>query len=220
MTKHNTLQHTPSPYAILLIGVAALCIPAVRADDPTLDDWKRAESVDGCVGIPYQELARKCMDTTVDLEEACKEGKWSCNSISDLKGTEEDAVFRKKRADDLEGKLSSEPDEQRRKEMQEEINQLRDKAKDSEERAKGIEKELSLRKGIGEACVKLRQTVQQYFQEAMDRADRESGNFSPEIKAIYEKKKDRWKDSYEQHNKPIETTNAGIQKCKDNLERR
>jgi hypothetical protein len=215
MTKRNTQL-----YAILLIGLGAPFIRAALADDPTLDDWKRAEAVDGCAGIPYQELARKCMDAMVDLPGACKEAQWSCDSISSLKGTEEDAVFRKRRADDLQGKLSSEPDEQRRKEMQAEIEKLREKAKDSEEHAKGIEKELALRKGIGEGCLKLRKTVQQIFKEAMDRADHDSGNFSPEIKAIYEKRKDKWKKEYESHEEGVGAVTKGIQKCQDNLDRR
>jgi hypothetical protein len=215
MTKRNTQL-----FAILLIGLGAIFIPAARADDPTLDDWKRAESVEGCAGIPYQELARKCMDTMVDVAEACKAVKWSCDDVPSLKGNEETAANRNKRADDLERKLSSETDEQLRKEMQDEIKEQREKAKEAEERAKGAEKELTLRKGFGESCVKLRETVQKYFQETMERADRESSNFSPEIKAIYEKKKSQWKDSAEDHQKHIEKTTEGIRKCQDRLDRR
>ncbi|HEX4770892.1 MAG TPA: hypothetical protein VH351_08695 [Bryobacteraceae bacterium] len=207
----------PLCYALLLTGVGILFSRAALGEDPSLDDWKRAEAVTGCAGIPYQELARRCMDTMTDVHD----GKnWACDDVPSLKGNEDEAANRNKRADELEQKLSSETDEKIREDLQNEIKEQREKAKECEERAKGAEKELELRKGFGEEALKLRETVQQHFRDAMDRADRESSSFSPEIKAIYEKKKGEWERSFEEHKEPIEKVKAGIQKCQDRLDRR
>jgi len=83
-------------YAILLAGIVVLFSRDVLADP--LEDWKRADEVKGCAGIPYMELARKCMDTMVEVGEICKEVKWSCagGDIPSLKGNEDEAANRKK----------------------------------------------------------------------------------------------------------------------------
>lgn len=205
---------------ILLTFTVALFCQTVVAEDPSLDAWQRVKGVDGCSGIPYIGLARKCMDTMVDVNESCKQVKWSCEDVPSLKGNEEEAYNRRKRADDLESNLAKVTDKEELKKMKTEIEEQRKKAAEAEERAKGAKKELELRRGFGNDCIKLRKNVQVYFRDTMDRADRESSSFSPEIKAIYEQKKGPWKDQYDKHEKHVDLTKAGVDACERKLDRR
>ena len=64
----------PDGGAVLISSVAGDGLALAQS----LDDFKRADGVKGCPGIPYPELARPCMDTMVDVNESCKVVKWSC----------------------------------------------------------------------------------------------------------------------------------------------
>ena len=183
-----------------------------------LENWKRADGVTGCAGIPYMDLARKCMDTMVDVNEICKEVKWSCDDVASYDGNMKEFENRTKIADELANKASNETDKTVKEDLEKQSKEHREKAKEAEERAKGARKELELRKSVGAECLSKREVVQKLFEEALDRGDHET---DPEIKEIYtRRKKDEWRNSIDEHKKSIDDVKKGTQKCQDKIDRR
>lgn len=183
-----------------------------------LENWKRVDGVRGCAGIPYMDLARKCMDRMVDVDEICKKVKWSCDDVPSYDGNQTEFENRTKKADQLEDEAKEEKDEKVKADLDEQSKEQREKAKEAEERAKGARKELELRKGFGAECLSGREVVQGYFEEALARGGRETDEA---IKEIYtRRKKDEWQKSIGDHKQAIFDVREGTRKCQDLIDRR
>jgi hypothetical protein len=203
----------------------------------SLSDFKRADGVEGCPGIPYPELARRCMDTMVDVHESCKVVKWSCRD-GNLQSIRTNTQMAQDIAKDIESKenalrteernLSSAKEadkrsiEDRIRDLKKGIVEQQEKKKAAEERAVGARKETELRLAFGTKCLELRGKVNGYFKEGIDRAKADAGksDVDPEIKRIIQDNMSRWEREYEKHKQVMNDVTDGIKYCQDWLQGR
>ncbi len=198
----------------------------------SVEDFKRVVGVDYCPGIPYPDLARRCMDTMVDVDQQCKNTNWSCkdgnvpsirsnlgtaaNLKTDIANLESTLAAEEKNLSSAEGE-DKEPIEVNIRDLKERIAKQRDKMTAAEERALGARKETELRLAFGTKCLELRGAVMKYYQDTMDKAKNES---DPEIISIVQSKMGKWQQDYEDHKKPMDEVTSGIKYCQNWLEGR
>jgi hypothetical protein len=218
---------------VVISSVASEAVAVAQS----LDDFKRADGVKGCPGIPYPELARRCMDTMVDVNESCKVVKWSCRD-GNLQSIRTNTQMAQDIARDIENKenalrteeknlaAAKEPDkraiEDRIRDLKKAIGEQQEKKKAAEERAVGARKETELRLAFGTKCLDVRGKVQGYFKEAIDKAKSDAGksDINPEIKRIIENNMRRWETEYEEHKQAMNDVTDGIRYCQDWLQGR
>jgi hypothetical protein len=198
----------------------------------SVEDFKKVDGVEGCAGIPYADLARRCMDTMVDVNQQCKQINWSCaegnipsirtnlaiatNLKTDIENLERSLTAQEKILSSAEGQDKGFIDDSIR-DLKKRITEQKDKMKAAEERAAGARKETELRLAFGTKCLELRGAVMKYFQNTIDKAKNES---DPEIKLIVERKMSKWQQSYEEHKQPIDDVTKGIRFCQNWLDGR
>jgi len=203
----------------------------------SLDDFKRADGVKGCPGIPYPELARRCMDTMVDVHESCKVVKWSCRDGS-LQSIRTNTQIAQDIARDIETKENALTTEEtnlesakeadkpaivnRISDLKKAIGEQQEKKKAAEERAVGARKETELRLAFGTKCLELRGKVNGYFKEGIDRAKSDAGksDVSPESKRIIQNNMSRWEAESGEHKQVMNDVTDGIKYCQDWLQGR
>jgi hypothetical protein len=203
----------------------------------SLDDFKRADGVKGCPGIPYPELARRCMDTMVDVNESCKLVKWSCRD-GNLQSIRTNTQIAQDLARDIESKENALRTEERNlasakeadkraiedkiRDLKKAIGEQQEKKKAADESAVGARKEPELRLAFGTKCLELRGKVNGYFKEGIDRAKSDAGksDVNPEIKRIIQNNLSRWEAEYGEHKQVINDVTDGIRYCQDWLQGR
>src|SRR6266851_1980742 len=66
--------------------------PQALYADSTLDSYKRVDGLKGCDSIPYDTLRSRCIDTSVDVQNYCKEKelKRSCKELPKVRDAYDD----------------------------------------------------------------------------------------------------------------------------------
>ena len=211
----GVMRRVASRMAAIVIALGATALPTrASAQTATLDDFKRADGVTGCVGIPYPDLSRKCQDTMVDQKEQCSDYSCQGDKVPSIKRLLDDADAKKKVVAEQERQLKDEeqklsnakadekrPIEDRISDYKKKLAESQQAVKALEESAVGAKKETELRLAFGTKCLELRGKVMKLYEEAINRAKSDQGKSDTpaEIKAIIGRNMSRWEENYKAH---------------------
>jgi hypothetical protein len=95
--------------AVIVIALGVTALPTLAsAQTASLEDFKRADGITGCVGIPYPDLSSKCQDTMVDQKEQCRDYSCQGDKVPSIKRLLDDADAKKKAVAEQESQLRAE----------------------------------------------------------------------------------------------------------------
>jgi hypothetical protein len=212
---------------VAIVSAACFTLPQVGSAQ-TLADWQIAQEAarnkKGPESIPYASLQEDARNKQVFMEQLCKSDAWSCDALG-TKSIRETIKGLTLKIGESEGKLlelnntlsAAKTDDEKRaiqatidaakKEMERMSTLLADKKQRLENDLKDIE----VRIGKGNACLKARNAVQDVYKQAYDRA--RSGESDPDIKVIANVLTVYWETRRQEHEKIMKDVVIGIQKC-------
>jgi hypothetical protein len=189
------------------------------------DDFKDASNRDGCEAIPYSSERASCTSSGRDVDDWCKSSsrKWSCDDLDptginrNIDNVNAKISDLKKEKDDLEYRRNQTSDESERKEYEKKIDEKKAQVEDLQKKVESWTRQLAdekdmagKRKEIGETCVKYRLAVQKIFSEVKSKVQSES---DLDAKQYVPKLIEKYTSAEVGHQKAIDFTNRGIEKC-------
>ena len=214
-------------YLSFILSVIGVSINKTHAQ--SLADWEKAlkSKKDGPGGretIPYSNLYSTAKFRQSDVINYCKESNWTCDGL-ETKSFRQDIVNLSNYIDKVKNDLnqlnidkSKAQTDTQKKEIQSKINEtilkFENKTRELEFKKKSLETDISdigIRIGRGANCINARIEVQKAFNDAIERAGKET---DLKIKPIADELISYWKKENKGHEEAIKTVNVGITKCK------
>ncbi|HEY4241394.1 MAG TPA: hypothetical protein VGM88_16345 [Kofleriaceae bacterium] len=209
-----------------LIAIVAMGATA-RADK--LDDFKEAvANIDrGCKSIPYSDQRSNCDTQQSYVHDYCDGDRGPVRCAVNETRRLKDAVDREQRAledlrkqrSDVDGRVSSAPDDQARDELRRQLYELDKQIDEQQKKVRQAQDDLEKRKDlvakaidtIGK-CIDYRRAVRNIFDYAHDKA---GGEGDPDIKPLAQQLRAKWDEEKSGHEEQIQNRENSKKTCED-----